>query len=257
MPPAAPASNRSLVRNAVVLVKGVPVNTASPESTSSFVSSSSLRRSCTIRYLPIPPHVAAFYDFETFERLVSAARDRVTLLILLLGGEAGLRAGEFRALEWRDVDFKAGRLSVQRADWKGHVTDPKGFRPRHPLTKRLAETLHADRHLFGSLVLCRDDGSAIPHISVVGRVHRAARRANVEAQGVHILRHAFCSHLAMHGAPARAIQELAGHANVATTQRYIPQSGGHRGRDSTGRWTSAWRYGGDGDGAAVERVDPV
>ncbi len=177
---------------------------------------------CTIRYLPIPPRVAAFYDFETFERLVSAARDRVTLLILLLGGEAGLRAGEFRALEWRDLDFQAGRLSVHRADWKGHVTDPKGFRPRHiPLTKRLAETLQAHRHLLGPLVLCRDDGSAMPHISVVERVHRAARRANVEAHGVHILRHTFCSHLAMHGAPARAIQELAGHANLATTQRYM------------------------------------
>ena len=39
--------------------------------------------------------------------------------------------------------------------------------------------------------------------------------------GVHILRHTFCSHLAMRGASARAIQELAGHQDVATTQRYM------------------------------------
>jgi site-specific recombinase XerD len=38
---------------------------------------------------------------------------------------------------------------------------------------------------------------------------------------VHILRHTFCSHLAMRGAPARAIQELAGHQDLATTQRYM------------------------------------
>ncbi len=38
--------------------------------------------------------------------------------------------------------------------------------------------------------------------------------------GLHILRHTFCSHLAMRGAPARAIQELAGHQDLATTQRY-------------------------------------
>jgi len=39
--------------------------------------------------------------------------------------------------------------------------------------------------------------------------------------GLHILRHSFCSHLAMRGAPARAIQELAGHADLTMTQRYM------------------------------------
>jgi len=42
-----------------------------------------------------------------------------------------------------------------------------------------------------------------------------------QATGVHVLRHTFCSHLAMRGAPARAIQELAGHADLRTTQRYM------------------------------------
>src|SRR5512137_1830659 len=37
----------------------------------------------------------------------------------------------------------------------------------------------------------------------------------------HILRHTFCSHLAMRGAPARTIQELAGHQDLSTTQRYM------------------------------------
>jgi integrase len=36
-----------------------------------------------------------------------------------------------------------------------------------------------------------------------------------------MLRHTFCSHLAMRGAPRRAIQELAGHRDIATTQRYV------------------------------------
>src|SRR5438046_10505745 len=48
----------------------------------------------------------------------------------------------------------------------------------------------------------------------------SARRANVKP-GVHMLRHTFCSHLAMRGAPARAIQELAGHQDLTTTQRYM------------------------------------
>ncbi|HIC55901.1 MAG TPA: hypothetical protein EYO94_00760 [Acidobacteria bacterium] len=45
---------------------------------------------------------------------------------------------------------------------------------------------------------------------------KAARRAGVP-HGVHILRHTFCSHLAMRGGSARSIQELAGHQNLTTT----------------------------------------
>jgi site-specific recombinase XerD len=51
-------------------------------------------------------------------------------------------------------------------------------------------------------------------------MRRVAFSAKVKP-GVHILRHTFCSHLAMRGAPARAIQELAGHQDLATTQRYM------------------------------------
>ena len=39
--------------------------------------------------------------------------------------------------------------------------------------------------------------------------------------GVHVLRHTFCSHLAMLGGPTCAIQELAGHRDLITTQRYM------------------------------------
>ena len=39
--------------------------------------------------------------------------------------------------------------------------------------------------------------------------------------GARILRHTFCPHLAMRSAPARSIQELAGHRDLATTQRYM------------------------------------
>jgi integrase len=44
--------------------------------------------------------------------------------------------------------------------------------------------------------------------------------------GVHVLRHTFCSHLAMRGGATRAIQELAGHQDLATTQRYMHLSPG-------------------------------
>ncbi len=44
---------------------------------------------------------------------------------------------------------------------------------------------------------------------VIKAVRGAQRVAGID-QGVHIVRHTFCSHLAMKAAPARAIQELPG-----------------------------------------------
>jgi len=38
---------------------------------------------------------------------------------------------------------------------------------------------------------------------------------------IHILRHTFCSRLAMRGATVKSIQELAGHQHLSTTQRYM------------------------------------
>ena len=51
---------------------------------------------------------------------------------------------------------------------------------------------------------------------------KAQRRAGLRANGaLHILRHTFCSHLAMRGAPALSIQRLAGHEDLQTTLGYM------------------------------------
>ena len=86
---------------------------------------------------------------------------------------------------------------------------------RMPLTLRLTAALRQHRHLKGSRVLCSGDGKPLTQHLVQHHVARAARRANLRV-GVHELRHTFCSHLAMRGAGARAIQELAGHQDLST-----------------------------------------
>jgi site-specific recombinase XerD len=112
-------------------------------------------------------------------------------------------------------------LCVARSEWKGHVTGPKGGRLRYvPLTSRLAAALRHAHHARHARVLCDQHGQSLTQKVVQGIMRRVARRAGVQ-KGVHILRHTFCSHLAMQGAPARAIQELAGHRDLATTQRYM------------------------------------
>lgn len=179
---------------------------------------------CIIRLLPTPRSSAGFHDFEDYERLVEAARGSPTNahLCVLLAGEAGMRCGEIMALRWTDVDLRKRQLCVQHSDWKGHVTTTKGNRLRYvPMTARLAAAMQGHRHLRSERVLCQDDGSPLTQKIVREHVRRAARRAGVTKGGVHILRHTFCSHLAMRGAPARAIQELAGHQDLTTTQRYM------------------------------------
>jgi integrase len=178
---------------------------------------------CTIRLLPVPKASARFHDFDEFEQLVEAAKkaDPRAYVITLLGGEAGLRCGEMMALEWNDVNWTKGQLKVERSEWKGKVTSPKGGRVRYiPMTRRLTAAFRAHRHLRSRRILCDDDGQPLTQKIVQGLVQRAARRVHVNG-GVHVLRHTFCSHLAMRGAPARAIQEAAGHQDLTTTQRYM------------------------------------
>jgi integrase len=181
------------------------------------------RMPCTIRLLPVPISAASFLDFEEYEQLVTAAAgERDASLTVLLGGEAGLRCGEMMALEWTDVNFTKHQLCIQRSDWHGHVTAPKGARLRYvPMTTRLASALRERRHLRGKLVLCKSDGAALTQRFLDGHVRRASRRAGLRSIGSHALRHTFCSHLAMRGAAARAIQELAGHRSLNTTLRYM------------------------------------
>lgn len=178
---------------------------------------------CAIRLVRIMSAPATFLDFGDYERLVTEAlaEGPISALVILLGGEAGLRCGEMIALEWKYVDLDKRQVTVAQSDWRGHVTAPKSGKARFvPMTVRLGEALRRARHLKSGRVLTDDAGRSLTQKVVQTIVRRNARRAHVEA-GVHTLRHTFCSHLAMRGAPARAIQELAGHQDLMTTQRYM------------------------------------
>jgi integrase len=181
------------------------------------------RMPCTVKLLRVQKGDAAFHDVDDYERLVEVARsiDTRTLLIVLLGGDAGLRCGEMIALEWSDLDLAKRQLCVRQSDWNGQIGTPKSGRIRYvPLTQRLGATLADHRHLRSKRVLCQNDGKPFTRQIIQNRMILAAKRANVR-RGVHILRHTFCSILAMRGAPVKAIQELAGHADLTMTQRYM------------------------------------
>lgn len=176
-----------------------------------------------VKFVKVAPYKSDFLEADEWERLVDAAKaDPEAVAAVLLGGDAGLRVGEIRALEWGDLDLVAGRVTVQRTDYRGYIGSPKGGRMRMvPLTRRLVAALKAMRHLKGKSVFSDAKGVLWSRSEADTRLRRARVRAGLRKFGWHTLRHTFCSHLAMRGAPPRAIQELAGHASITTTMRYM------------------------------------
>ncbi len=168
---------------------------------------------------------AAFYEVAVFNTLVDAAARRGTedLVLILLGGRAGLRMSEIRALHWSDCDLgRRPQLVVQRTREDDEELPPKGWRTRVvPMTPDLAQALRSlPRHLHDPHVLLHE-GRPLTRKQVRTRLNRVQRAAGLPETGFHITRHTFCSHLAMQGVPASAIQALAGHADLSTTQRYM------------------------------------
>jgi integrase len=175
-----------------------------------------------------------FYSPEDYAWLVrAAAHEPRALVLVLLGGDAGMRIGEIIALDWSRVDYGANKVHVEVSDWKGHIGPPKGDKPRSvPMTPRLRAALRdlealRDHEADGARVLTRsksrfgEEGGGLTYSAAREWLTAAHTRAGVALLGVHALRHTFCSHLAMAGAPVTAIRDLAGHSSVAITQRYM------------------------------------
>jgi integrase len=190
---------------------------------------------CEIHLLQVQQGVPGFYEFEELDKLAAAAQvvDARIYVAVLLGAHAGLRSGEMQGLEWRDVDLRRGIITVQRRVHKGNIDSPKSGKMRRiNMTARLQAALEGlPRGLAAVRVLRNDEGGPITQRILerwMGKAQKAA--GHVVTNRIHVLRHTFCSHLAMRSAPSLAIKELAGHIHLSTTQRYMHLSDAERQR---------------------------
>jgi integrase/recombinase XerC len=151
-------------------------------------------------------------------------RDRA--LVELLYG-AGLRVSELSALDEGDLDLERGDV---RVFGKGAVERvvPVPSEARRALAAYLGARTAGRGDALPLFTTLRARGGVWPRLGVrdVRRVLRGRARAVGLTDRVHPhrLRHSYATHLLDMGADLREIQELLGHASLATTEKYTAVS---------------------------------
>jgi integrase/recombinase XerD len=198
---------------------------------------------------------------EETERLLGAVvgtgpavlRDRA-LLEVLYG--TGARVSEVMGLNLGDVAdaVDAHGLTLVRVLGKG---DKERVVPLGQLARlALADWLSGEgRPLFvpkkwrrrsdAEAVFLNARGGRLTRVGAFGVVKKYAARVGLEAKvSPHVLRHSCATHMLGRGADVRVVQELLGHASIATTQRYTKVSPEHLRRAYEGAHPRAGTKGG-------------
>jgi site-specific recombinase XerD len=143
------------------------------------------------------------------------ARDDA-VLELLYG--SGLRVSELCGLELASIDLAAGAVVVWGKGSKQRrvpISEPAARALRRWITVR-HEALVADDPAVAAALFGNERGRPLSPRDV----RRIVDRRAASPTHPHALRHTFATHLLDGGADLRAVQELLGHSDVATTQRY-------------------------------------
>ena len=163
---------------------------------------------------------------EEVNRLIAAAggdqplqrRDRAMLELLYA---CGLQASELTTLRLEDIHLDDGFIRCVGKGNRARVV-PLGRAAAEAIRGYLAEARprlargRADDTLFLSRL-----GRGLSRQTLWRLVERCALAAAIRGHvHPHMLRHCFASHLLGNGAQLRAIQEMLGHADIATTQIY-------------------------------------
>ncbi len=173
----------------------------------------------------------SFYTVEQVEALVRSAASDQDALAFKIAAYAGLRRGELVSLRWRCVDLVKASLYIDESVSAGIDATPKSGKGRTvPMAPQLAQALaRAQPHdadsadgngndlvLVGEHPGIKIDGSALRRRFVAARV-----RAGLPPLRLHDLRHTFGSLAVDGGASLVQVQAWLGHADLATTARYL------------------------------------
>lgn len=146
---------------------------------------------------------------------------------LALSFYAGLRASEVRGLRVRDVDLRTKTIRVRTTRFgygkQVELDTPKSGHERPiPIAEPLLPMLEA--RMAGKkpddFLACNGAGKPWSESGLWQGLQSACERLEIPRSRFHAIRHAFVTGLFDAGVPAPVVQALAGHENLATTQRY-------------------------------------
>ncbi|HXF44098.1 MAG TPA: site-specific tyrosine recombinase/integron integrase [Candidatus Paceibacterota bacterium] len=163
-------------------------------------------------------------DYAELERLMDAPKgDSLRALrdkaILETFFSTGLRLSELCNLN-RNIDLKRGEISVRGKGDKLRVVFLSD-RAKTAIKNYLEKREDADETLFVSLTKQGKPIGRITPRAVERMVEARAKEAGIPKKvHPHQIRHSFATDLLINGADLRSVQELLGHANIATTQIY-------------------------------------
>jgi integrase/recombinase XerD len=167
---------------------------------------------------------------ETTTRLLSsvdpanrfAVRDTAMLELFYA---SGLRVSELIQCELQDWHPSLGLMKVHGKGSKDRVV-PVHNTAGAALTRYIDGlrpelfAVESDRHKPTAIIFLSRAGLPLTRIALWQIVRRAAAHAGIRPVHPHTLRHTFASHMLSGGADLRVIQDILGHENVTTTQRY-------------------------------------
>lgn len=143
-----------------------------------------------------------------------ARRDQA---ILELFYSSGLRLSELTGLDVTQLDLAEGLMQVHGKGSKTRVL-PVGRKAREALQAWLP--LRALSQPADDAVFVSQQGRRLGPRAIQLRVKAAGERELGQNLHPHMLRHSFASHLLESSQDLRAVQEMLGHADIATTQIY-------------------------------------
>jgi integrase/recombinase XerD len=174
----------------------------------------------------LPRRLPEYLTRGEVERLLDAPdpdrplywRDRAVLELLYA---TGMRVSELSELELTAVDRREGFVTVFGKGSKERIV-PVGDPALRALQRYLTEVRpRLERGKGAGRVFLNARGGPMTRMAVWTLVRTSARRAGIARKvSPHTLRHTFATHLLEGGADLVAVQELLGHADIATTQIY-------------------------------------